>query len=142
MIAVNRLIAIAIIYAVLTSSVAAQTSDDYHPFLSNKFNLAVGIFYPQINFTAQVDGSSTEDEIDLDQALNLGDSQSTGAISFRWRFGEKWSLWGQAWTTDHSGGAVLEEDVEWEDFVFKEGIFANAGVELDIVRCASNNRTF
>ncbi len=74
MIAVNRLIAIAIIYAVLTSSVAAQTSDDYHPFLSNKFNLAVGIFYPQINFTAQVDGSSTEDEIDLDQALNLGDS--------------------------------------------------------------------
>jgi hypothetical protein len=42
--------------------------------------------------------------------------------------------WGQYWATDNSGEAVLTEDVEWEDVVFKEGTFAAGGVELDVVR--------
>ncbi len=132
--AVNQLFLIAIFSALFSNPVAAQTPDDYHPFMSEKFNLEVGVFIPQIDFTARVDGSHPDEEIDFDEALNLDDSQSAASINFRWRFGKKWSLWGQGWTTNNTGKAVLEEDVEWEDVVFKEGTFAKGGVDLDVIR--------
>ncbi len=131
---VFRLLLTVILTTLFLSSASAQTSDDYHPFLSDKFNLEVGVFSPRIDFTARVDGSHPDEEVDFDEALNLDDSQSAASINFRWRFGKKWSFWGQAWTTNNSGKVVLEEDVEWEDVVFKKGTFAKSGVELDVVR--------
>ena len=124
----------------LSGTVAAQTADDYHPFLSDKFNLEIGAFWPQIDFTARADGSHPDEEIDFDKTLDLDDKQTAGSISFRWRFGEKWSLWGQYWATSNSGGAVLDEDVEWEDVVFKAGTFAKGGVDLDVGRTNSPGR--
>jgi len=129
-----RLFLPALFASLFSNSIVAQTSDDFHPFLSDKFNLEVGIFFPQIDFTARVDGSHPEDEFDFDEALNFDDNQSAASINFRWRFGKKWSFWGQAWATNNTGKAVLEEDVEWEDVVFKEGTYAKGGVELDVVR--------
>ena len=130
----SRLIITAFFLVFIAGTAAAQTTDDYHPFLSDKFNLEIGAFWPQINFTARADGSHPEESVDYDEAFNIGDSQVAGAINFRWRFGKKWSFWGQYWGTNQSGKAVLEEDIEWENIVFKEGTFAGAGVELDIVR--------
>ena len=130
----SRLVVTALFLVMMSGTVGAQTADDYHPFLSDRFNLEVGAFWPQIDFAARADGSHPEDEIDFDEAFNMDDSLTTGSINFRWRFGKKWSLWGQYWGTDQSGEAVLEEDIDWEDVTFKEGTFAGAGVELDIVR--------
>lgn len=132
--ALNRLFLTAIFATLFSNPVAAQTADDYHPFLSDKFNLEAGVFVPQISFGARVDGSLPEEEIDFDQALNLDDNQSAASVNFRWRFGKKWSFWGQAWATNDTGKAVLEEDIEWEDVVFKKGTFAKGGVALDVVR--------
>ena len=129
-----QLIAIAFFLCLFSNPIAAQTADDYHPFLSDKFYLEIGAFWPKVDFNLRVDGREPEEEIDFDEALHLEDYQTAGSINFRWNFGEKWSFWGQAWTTDTSGGAVLEEDVEWEDIIFKEGTFAKGGVELDVVR--------
>jgi hypothetical protein len=41
-----ELLAISFITACLSSPVAAQQAGDYHPFLTNKFNLGVGAYYP------------------------------------------------------------------------------------------------
>ena len=109
----------------------------YHQFdagLSDKFNFQIGTFWPQVDFSAQVDGSHPSEEIDFDEAFNLSNNQATGAIDLRWRFGKKWSAWGQVWAVDNSGKATLDEDYEWEALVFKQGTFAKAGVELEIVR--------
>jgi len=130
----SRFCLVLLITVFSVNSAIAQTADDYHPFLSDKFNLDIGSFWPQINFDARVDGSDPDEEFDFDEALNLTDKQAAAAINFRWRFGKKWSLWGQYWSTDNSGKAVLEEDVEWEDVVFKKGTFASGGVELDVGR--------
>ena len=131
---VIQLIITTIFLVSLSNPVAAQTADDYHPFLSDTFRLEIGAFWPQIDFTGQVDGRDPSEEIDFDEAFNISDSQMTGSLDFRWRFGEKWSFWGQVWATDNSGKAVLEEDYEWEDLVFKQGTFAKAGIELEVVR--------
>ena len=85
-----RLMTIPFLLLLLANPVAAQTSDDYHPFLSDKFSLGVGAFWPQIDFNLEVNGTAPEDEIDLDEALNMSDSQTSPFVNFRWRFGEKW----------------------------------------------------
>ena len=130
----NKLFLMAVVTTFFLNSAAAQTADDYHPFLSDKFSIELGVFWPQIDFTAQVDGSHPEEEIDLDEALNLKGNQAAASANFRWRFGKKWSFWAQAWSTNNTGKAELEEDVAWEDVVFKEGSFVKGGVELDVLR--------
>lgn len=128
------LTATTLITAAFSGPAVAQTAEEYHPFLTDKFILGIGLFYPEKNITLQVDGSSPEDEIDIDEALGVDDHDLTGSIDFRWRFGEKWSFWGQYWATGTSGGATLEEDTEWEDVVFKAGSFAKAGVDTKVAR--------
>ena len=130
----NRLFLLALFTTLFSNSVAAQTSDDYHPFLSDKFNLELGAFFPQIDFTARADGTNPEDEVDFDEALNMSDSQAAASVNFRWRFGKKWSFWAQGWSTNNSGKAELEEDVAWEDVIFKEGSSVKGGVGLDVIR--------
>jgi hypothetical protein len=125
---------IALVATLFSNPVLAQTAEEYHPFLTDKYQLGIGLYSPIKNITLQVDGSSPEDEIDFDEAMGVDDHDLTGSIDFRWRFGEKWSFEGQYWSTSTSGGAILDEDVEWEDIVFKAGTFANAGVDTKIAR--------
>jgi len=112
----------------------AQSSDEYHPFLNDKFTLSVGLFNPDKKLTIRVDGTEPEYEIDFGEEFSLDDHETTGSINFRWRFGEKWSVFGQYWAVNSEGGAVLDEDIEWENVVFKEGTFAQAGYDVSIAR--------
>jgi hypothetical protein len=125
-------VALCLVFPPLT--VFAQESAEAHPLLNAKFTLGLGAFSPQKQFKIRVDGSSPSEEIDFDEVLGFDDSEITGAMSFRWRFGEKWSITGQHWAVDSQGGAVLIEDVEWNDIVFKEGTFANAGLKTTVTR--------
>jgi hypothetical protein len=123
----------------LTSTLApspadAQESNQTHPYLSDRFQLAVGAFARNQGFKLSADGSFPEDEIDFDETLGVDDHDVSGAITFRWKFGSKWSLWGQAWKVDAKGGAVLTEDVEWEDLVFQRGSSVAAGVHNKVFR--------
>ena len=121
-------------FATICDTAVAQSDDEYHPFLSDRFNIGIGLFYPQKSITLRVDGSLPEDEIDLDKALKMNESETTAIMEFRWRFGEKWSLWAQYWDVNSTGKAVLEEDIEWEDVVFQEGSFVSGGVDLSVAR--------
>ncbi len=133
----NLQISTCLLALLLANAVMAQGSkitDNYHPFLSDTFNLGIGAFNTRKNFEIQVDGSAPGDDFDFDQALNLDDSETTLAINFRWRYTENWSLWGQYWAIDSTGGAVLTEDIEWNDQIFQAGTFASAGAKNTIVR--------
>jgi hypothetical protein len=128
-------IGISLFIALLPSgSAVAQDSDLYHPFLSDRFNLGVGAFWPSKELTLRVDGSAPEEEIDFDEMLRLDDYERTGSAVFRWRFGQKWSFWGQYWSLEDRGGAVLDEDTEWEDVIFKQGTFVNGGMDTTVAR--------
>jgi len=123
-----------LIFAVVPASASAQETGDYHPFLSSKFEIGVGVFVPKKSFEIRVDGSHPEGIIDFEESLKVDNSESTPSVDFHWRFGEKWSFWGQYWKVNSEGGSILTEDAEWEDLVFKEGSFANAGVDLTVAR--------
>lgn len=132
--ALIQLTAITLIYAMLSSPVAAQTAEESHPFLTDTFNIQLGIFWPDKDYTLRVDGSNPEDEIDFDEELGLSDWEATASVNFRWRFGEKWSVWGQYWSTSETASGILEEDIEWENVVFKEGTSAKLGMSTKIAR--------
>ena len=123
-----------LIFVVVPASASAQETGDYHPFLSDKFHIGVGIFAPQKSFGIQVDGTVPEESVDFEESLKVDNSESTPVMDFRWRFGEKWSFSGQYWKVDSQGSSTLTEDVEWEDLVFKEGSFVNAGVDMTVAR--------
>jgi hypothetical protein len=112
----------------------AQEPDQTHPFLSDRFQLAVGVFARQQDFKIGADGSAPEEEIDFDETLGVDDDDTSASLTFRWNFGEKWSLWGQYWNVNAGGGAVLTEDVEFEDLVFQQGSTVAAGVDNKVAR--------
>ena len=113
---------------------SAQESDQTHPFLSDRFQLTIGAFARQQDFKIAADGTAPEEEIDFDETLGVDDQDTSAALDFRWNFGSKWSLWGQAWKVNAGGGAVLTEDVEFEDLVFQQGSTVAAGVHNKVVR--------
>jgi len=124
---------------------AAQESGDasaHHPFLSDRFNFGIGVFYPQKSFEIRVDGTTSRGSIDLDESFRFDDSETTGSFDFRWRFGEKWSAWAQYWKVNSQGSATLEEDIEWRDLVFKSGIFAAAGMDISVARAMVGREIF
>lgn len=132
---INTLLMFALLLSICPASVMAQSANADHPLLSDDFYVSVGAYIPTKDFKIRVSGRTTRSgEIDFEEAFDIKDSQTTGAGELRWRFGEKWSVSGQYWTVSDSATAVLTEDIEWEDVVFKEGTFADAGVGLDVAR--------
>lgn len=113
---------------------AAQQTNEYHPYFTREFGVGVGAFFMNKELTLRVDGSDPGDNIDFDEVAKLDNDDVTGALNFRWRFGDKWGFWAQAWGISESGGATLTEDIHWEDVVFQEGTFAKAGLDLTVAR--------
>jgi len=113
---------------------SSTIADSYHPLMSETFSLGIGAFGPRKNFELQVDGTTPGDNIDFEQALNLEDSETTLAINFRWRYSRNWSLFGQYWSTDSEGGAVLTQNIDFNGETFEAGTFARTGVKNTVAR--------
>jgi len=129
-----------ILICVLSIAVAiplyAQERSDVHPSLTKKYVLDLGIFFPDRSFKINVDGSIAggNPSIGFEDEFGLNRSDETFAIDFGWRFGKKWSLLTQYFQSSGARGAVLDEDIEWEDVVFGQGSSAVAGQDFSLVR--------
>ena len=113
---------------------SAQDGDALHPLLESRWTVNVGAFFPDQNFQLKANGALPGDEVDFDERVGVSNSETTPVLTARWRFGEKWSLWGQAWRTENSGKAELVEDVEWQDLVFAAGTNVAGGIDTSVVR--------
>lgn len=126
----------------LAGPALAQSADDYHPALTTNFQVSAGALFSTSDFKIGANGSVPGEEIDFDGTLGVDKTQTTPVVSFRWNFGEKWSFWGQAWKTDSSGSAVLDEDTEWEDLVFQKGSNVTAGIDNTVARLFFGRKFF
>ena len=119
-----------------STAVSAQSSENstYHPLMTSKFTLGVGVYVPRKQFELQVNGSTPGDKVDFDEVLNLDESESTLSVDFRWRYTKNWSLWAQHWAIDSQGSSTLTADFTFEDQTFLAGTFAAAGVKTSITR--------
>lgn len=129
------------VFSLLTGSVYAQDDVEYHPALSDNLILGVGWFRSDNSFEIRADNPNRviepiNEDIDFDDSLGVDQTSTLLNAQLRWKFGRqrKWSLWGQYFSNDANGEAVLEEDVEWQDVVFREGTFVGAGVKIEVIR--------
>ena len=133
-----RNLTFAVIGVLITSASAhGQNQADHHPYLSDKFSLDIGLFMPEREVELRVDGpagSVSGDEIDFDGSLGLSKKDDLFAMNFAWRFGEKWELGAQYFESDGQRQRVLEEDIEWGEFVFGAGTGVTAGIDFTLVR--------
>jgi hypothetical protein len=119
-----------------SASVFAQDDSGVHPFISSKYSLQVGVFFPSKDFRIGVDGSlsGNDNEFDFNKSLNLDDSDNVFALEFKWRFGQKWSARFHYFATDRTDKAVLEEDIQWGDQTILAGSSVTAGANFDLTR--------
>lgn len=123
------LVSFAVMFASNSLAQDSDSSDGYHPFLSDTFYVSLGSFRPKKEVTLGLsDGSSITEEIDAEN------TETTGALSFRWRYSENWSLSTQYWSTDSSDKEVLDSDIVWDDVTFHAGSSIEFGVEASILR--------
>jgi hypothetical protein len=124
---------------VWSAPILAQDAAEQHPFLASKFAVSVGIFYPDRNIRLRANGSieldpEPEELVDFGEEFGISESDSTFSAEFAWRYTERWAFRMQYFDSTGVNTAVLDEDIEWEDFVFLEGTRASAGTEFEMTR--------
>ncbi len=124
----------------LTGSEVAVAQDyEYHPYLSDNYTVNLGWMRSNNSFKAEAESLETGDDgtyVDFTESLGVDDHSTLWNANFRAKFGRerKWSVWAQYFSNNAKGEAVLTEDVEWEDDIFREGTLVGAGVKMEIWR--------
>jgi hypothetical protein len=120
----------------------AQGASDVHPWLEDDFVVSLGSFFQKEQFKIRVDGQVPGREIDFNEDTELSKDHTTASLLARWKFGEKWSVAGQFWSTDNGTEAILKEDVTWGDTVLKAGSNVGVGTSLDLARVVFGREFF
>ncbi|MCP4046032.1 MAG: hypothetical protein GY732_08600 [Gammaproteobacteria bacterium] len=129
-----------LILASMPVSLFAQEYD-YHPFLSDNFTASLGAMKSSNSFKMRADVLIDPPDypgrnIDFGNSIGVSESSTFFNGNVKWKFGKKrkWSISGQYFSNDATGGAMLKEDIEWEGIIFGEGTYAEAGVNLSVTR--------
>ena len=114
----------------------AEEQADVHPYLTQKYFLDTGVYFPDRTMRITVDGPAAgpSDIIDVHSEFGLDRSDETFSLNFGWRFGEKWQLGAQYFESSGAKQAVLNEDTDWGDFTFGQGSSVVAGTEFRLIR--------
>lgn len=121
------------------SSVPALAQDGVHPYLTDKFVIQAGAFFPKMNFEARVDGSiditlPPTPFYDFEQTFGHKQDDDIFAADLVWRFGKMWSFRGQYFEGGRLSSITLQRDVEWGDALFSAGSNIEARTGLEVFR--------
>jgi len=122
--------------ALFAGTAAGQEYSDQHPELRSTWWVDVGVFYPDRKLTLSADGNFSEnnEEHEFDQQLGLKERDPLFEGQIGWRFGDKWGVAVQYFSSSKDARRTLEDDVEWEDVVYEVGADIRAGTELSVTR--------
>jgi hypothetical protein len=129
-----------IICGIAAAPLQAAEDEPIHPLMKDRFNASLGAFLADKELKISLNGQDANDLIDFGERWGFDSTENSFAGEFRWRFGEKWSVSGQYFSSKDEGTAVLEEDVAWGDYVFREGTFAGAGFDMTVARLFAGRR--
>ncbi len=117
-------------------SLPAEAQNEAHPYLTEKFSLDIGMYFPERKVEMSIDGpiNSVAGGIEFEKSFGLRKTDDIFSLNFGWRFGEKWTLGGQYFASSGERSKVLEEDVEWNDIIFGQGTGVVAGIDFQLIR--------
>ena len=105
-----------------------------HPILTSKLQLGIGYFIPSQTIRIGVNGSSENTEIEFNDALKLSDNNSAPQFNFDWRFTKKWKVSLEYFNMNKSSAAILDKDIQWNDYTLKAGSSVTGGIDIDLYR--------
>jgi hypothetical protein len=120
----------------VASAQESNGSGKYHPFLSSKFYMGLGVYSPTKN--AEIGAENTDE--DVQESIDSSDNQTAAILNFRWRYTENWSFQANYWATNSDSRNTLNqdfpfgEDEDGEDIVFQEGSFVESGFDTSVAR--------
>lgn len=117
----------------------SQNTVKQNRILTDRFLINGGIFLPSKKVNISANGSLTPeqfDDIDFDEAFGVKDYQTTVSLNFMWRFSKSknWSLRVEFFNINNSKEAILEENLEWNDLVFKKGSSVEGGFGMGLYK--------
>lgn len=125
---------LALTLGTLITPLQAPAEERVHPELKDRFVLQAGAFFPKIKFEAGIAGSTGGEDllIEFDERFGLTETKRVAAADIQWRYHRTWSLRAQYFDVGNKATAVLRENVEWGDAVFRAGssVTAETGVEV------------
>ncbi len=137
----NKKIIIITISLLISGFCYSQNTDAKNSILTDKFLVSAGIFNPLKEVKVSAEGSlpSTEftnNDLDFDEGFNLNDFETTLTFNFMWRFSksDKWSLRAEYFNISNTENAILTEDVEWNNLIFKEGSSVKGGFGIALYK--------
>lgn len=122
--------------SLLSLSVGAASAEEpknsakYHPFLSTKFEMGVGVFAA----TNDLEIGAELPDVDLQDSIDTSDDQSNAMLNFRWRYTDNWSFQANYWETSSDARETLNEDFSFQGEVFQAGTFVGVGLDTKIAR--------
>lgn len=127
-----------IISSLLAAGVAlgAESSWTKHPYLQDRWNVQLTLFYPDVSTTARLDNSTTGrgTEIDFEQDLDLTDRKALGAFMGSVRLGEKWRIEAEYFALNRSGTRVINRDLSWGNITFPVNTSVSSSFDTDVYR--------
>jgi hypothetical protein len=118
------------------TDVTAQQNEYAQQIIDAKYQLSVGLFLPERQFTIGVNGSAPADnqEIEFDEELKLKNRDQIFAAEALWNFERRWRLSVQYFHISESVSRTLENDIEWEDVVYEAGSSISAYTAFTLTR--------
>jgi hypothetical protein len=114
----------------VASAQESGNSAKYHPFLSDNFNIGLGVYRPSHKRKLGADPGGAAPE----ESLDASDTQTTGMLNFRWRFTKNWSFQGTYWNINSEAEKILTEDFEYDGITFLDGSFIRSEIDTSITR--------
>jgi hypothetical protein len=105
-----------------------------HPLLTDKFQFKVGLYSSFKQYELGANGSSKDDLIDFSNTFDFDENESTLFLSFYWRFARMWSVSVETFRVRNENSNTLNEDIEWDDVIYRTGVDVNAGLGLRMYR--------
>lgn len=127
------------VFILTVQIVLSQNKTKQNPILTDKLLVSAGVFSPLKQVKLGADGSiptAISEDIDFGEAFKLEGIQNTFTFNFMWRFSKnkKWSVSGDYFRIGSENKAVLEEDIVWEDLIFKAGSKIEGGFGLSLFK--------
>ena len=120
-----------------TSWALAQEADQYRDdFLTDKFSVAVGAFFPDAKTAIRADAADGTfgTTLSTEKDLNIGDSDASLDISMLWRISKKHRVELEYFNISQDGVKTLDANIRFGDSVFEEQFEIDSSLKTRVIR--------
>ncbi len=115
---------------------SAATFSGIHPLQSDPFVFSVGAFWADISSEAglAINNSQKDDEVDFQQDLGFGNSDTLPAFLLNWRITNNSRVSAEYFTIGQDNSGRADRTFTWDGVEFNAGVKVKTNLDLDIGR--------